>query len=81
MKSIHIGEKTMQVIIGNTSSLWVFWYTVVTPAVRRCIQEDLEFNVILNDGHLHSNVSFLHSKLDDSSGFLKLSVKKNENKK
>lgn len=70
MKSIHIGEKTAQVIIGNTSSIWVFWYTLVTPAVRMWTQEDQEFNVILK----------LHSKLDGSPGFIKLSLK-NEDKK
>lgn len=60
MKSIRIEEKTAQVIIGNTSSIWVRMWT----------QEDQEFNVILK----------LHSKLDGSPGFIKLSLK-NEDKK
>lgn len=47
-----------------------FWYTLVTPAVRMWVQEDQEFNVILK----------LHSKLDGSPGYIKLSLK-NENKK
>lgn len=43
-----------------------FWYTLVTPAVRMWVQEDQEFNVILK----------LHSKLDGSPSFIKLSLKK-----
>lgn len=71
MKSICIGEKTAQVIIGNTSSIWVFWYTLVTPAVRMWTQENQEFNVILK----------LHSKLDGSPGYIKLIFKKWKQKK
>jgi hypothetical protein len=62
VKSIYIGEKTTPVIIGNTRSVWVFWYTLVTPAVRRWTQKNKEFNVIL--------------KLRGRPGYLKLFVKK-----
>lgn len=49
----------------------MFWHTLITPAVKRWRQEDQEFNVIIK----------LHSKLDASPGYIKLSLKKdNKNK-
>lgn len=62
-------ERTAQIIVENTNSIWVFWYTLVTPTLKRWRQEDQQFNVIIK----------LHSKLDASQGYIKLSLK-NENK-